>query len=522
MTPSQTPREKALAWWQTHVEKDRYVVEASEGPDSSARRYLLEEGHVVEVAGGRVWILAVPGRENVHDLCLRHYWSIVEAVIDDYEPAVIEGGSAVRVHLEDPTPPPVLTVRHAKNKSKYDIQICPDRILRLAPGPVDRGDLILQSLGGVDLPTESPEHTLFRLPLPVLEDHLEDVTVWLRSLVVSPRELRSAYLKNPRPVVAKRMAHLAEDVGNDRLARQIDDVLTAEYGQRITRERTGVGRRVEVPDHVTRTPRTQAPWLDRHTSTFARMRRELKEALGEREAELPRFPLEQLEEQARAAKSYDAYHSTTIEGYRISSEEVSAVLRDEPVAGRHPEDVRSRMAIAGYGTAYERCLEVLRDEEGRVPFSEALISDLYVDLFSPSVEAGIVPAESLRGYRSERAHLRGHAHIPPSPRKVPALMTQFVDEVNRVSEAPLVRAALAHLDFVTIHPFPDGNGRIARFLMNLALLGEGLPWVTIRNDDRPEYFRCLEQAQVEDEVRPFGRFVAEYVEAAAQELGHPE
>lgn len=518
MTPSQTPRQKALAWWETHVEQDRYVVKASDGPDPSATRYLLGEGHVVEVAGGRVWILAVPGRENAQDLCLRHYWSIVEAVIDDYSPAVIEGGSAVRVHLEDPTPPPVLTVRHAKNQSKYDVQICKDQIVRVAPGSVDQGDLTLQTLGGVELPTESPEHTLLRLPLSVLEDHLEDVTVWLRSLVISRRELRSAYQENPRPVVAKRIAHLAEDVGNDRLARQIDDLLTAEYGQRISRKRTGVGSRVVVPNHVTEAPRTQAPWLDRHGSTLARMHRVLTEAFEGREDELARFPFEQLEEQARAAKSYDAYHSTTIEGYRISPEEVSAVLRNEPVAGQDPEEVRSRMAIAGYGAAFERCLEVLQDGEGPIRFSEALISDLYVDLFSPSVEAGIIAAENLRGYRSERAYLRGHPHITPSPRKVPALMTQFLEEINQVSGASLTRATLAHLDFVTIHPFPDGNGRIARFLMNLALLREGLPWVTIRIDDRPEYFRSLQKAQVEGDPQPFGSFVAGYVEAATKEL----
>jgi len=518
MTPPPTPRQKALAWWDTHVEQDRYVVKASEGPGPSATRYLLQEGHVVEVAGGRVWILAVPGREDPQDLCLTHYWSIVGVVIDDYSPAVVEGGSAVRVHLEDPTPPPVLTVRHAKNQSKYDVSICADRIVRLAAGPVDEGDLRLQTLGGVELPTERPEHTLFRLPLPVLEEHLEAITVWLRSLVVSPRELRSAYRKNPRPLVAKRMAHVARDVDNERLARQIDDLLTAEYGQRISRKRTGVGDRVVVPDHVTEVPRTQAPWLDRHASTFARMHRELREALEEREDDLPHFPFEQLEEQARAAKSYDAYHSTTIEGYRISPEEASAVLRGEPVAGQDPEDVRSRMAIAGYGTAFDRCLQVVREGEGSIRFSEALISDLYVDLFSPSVEAGILTADDLRGYRSEPAYLRGHAHIPPSPRKVPALMTQFIEQINRVSGTPLIRATLAHLDFVTLHPFPDGNGRIARFLMNLALLGEGLPWVTIRIDDRPEYFRSLENAQMEGDPRRFGRLVARYVEDATNEL----
>ncbi|MBI4546069.1 MAG: Fic family protein, partial [Gemmatimonadetes bacterium] len=72
-------------------------------------------------------------------------------------------------------------------------------------------------------------------------------------------------------------------------------------------------------------------------------------------------------------------------------------------------------------------------------------------------------------------------------------------------------AALAHLDFVAVHPFPDGNGRIARLLMNLCLVTAGLPWVTIRTDDRLRYVKALEAATVGDDARPFARFVLDYV-----------
>jgi hypothetical protein len=51
--------------------------------------------------------------------------------------------------------------------------------------------------------------------------------------------------------------------------------------------------------------------------------------------------------------------------------------------------------------------------------------------------------------------------------------------------------------------------------MNVALLGGGLPWITIRNDDRPPYFAALHAAQVEGNPLPFAAFILRYAEAGA-------
>src|SRR5258705_1901673 len=76
------------------------------------------------------------------------------------------------------------------------------------------------------------------------------------------------------------------------------------------------------------------------------------------------------------------------------------------------------------------------------------------------------------------------------------------------------RAALMHWGFETIHPFPDGNGRVGRLLLNLVLGAEGIPWVTIRAEERDAYFRALEQGQVDGDILPWGRFLAERVRRA--------
>jgi Fic family protein len=513
-----TPRDAALQWWREHAERDEYVIEKDDFPDPAESAFLRSGGYVLEVAGGVVWILARPGVDVLPDAFYPNYWKIVRVLLDGYAPAAVERVSAVRLHLEDATPPPVLTVRQGGNASKRAIELAPGFGLMLRPGEIDPGLTVERRPVGVPIPVDDPAATLLGLPVEFLRDDPEAVALWLKSLVVSRPKLEEAYAGRPRPVVLKRLGGIAREVGNERLAEQIDEVLVGGYRHRVGRGHTQRGPSFVVPAHVAGLATTHQPWLDRQAATFARFRAEIEEEMGEAEASLPRFGRDALLVQAREAKAYDAYHSTTIEGYRIRPEEVSAVISGVMVGGHDPEEVRSRMAVAGYSKAFESTLATVRDGEGDVEITDALVQGLYIDLFSPSVDAGIVSPELLRGWRTEPAYLRGHVYVPPGPEKLPRLMRQYEDLVNGVAGHPLVRAILAHLEFVTTHPYPDGNGRLARLLMNVALLGGGLPWVTIRNDDRPPYFAALHAAQVEGNPLPFARLVLRYAETAAERM----
>ena len=76
---------------------------------------------------------------------------------------------------------------------------------------------------------------------------------------------------------------------------------------------------------------------------------------------------------------------------------------------------------------------------------------------------------------------------------------------------PAVRAVAGHWLFGHIHPHRDGNGRIARFLMNAMLASGGYPWTVVRVEDREKYLVALEAASVHQDFELFAEFLAQTV-----------
>jgi Fic family protein len=92
-------------------------------------------------------------------------------------------------------------------------------------------------------------------------------------------------------------------------------------------------------------------------------------------------------------------------------------------------------------------------------------------------------------------------------------MPALFDLLEREPE-PGVRAVLGHWLFGYIHPYPDGNGRMARFLMNAMLASGGYPWTVIRVEGRNRYLAALDRASIDIQIEPFARFIAERVRRA--------
>lgn len=180
------------------------------------------------------------------------------------------------------------------------------------------------------------------------------------------------------------------------------------------------------------------------------------------------------------------------------------------------------MAAKGYLDAFELVRDAAvnvyknrnADPSKAVQFFSAQHQAWYQKLFGPSVASGILDAGDLTGYRRNMVFLRGSLHAPPHYDYVrdgmEALQTCMATETDA-----FVRAVLSHWLFGFIHPYMDGNGRTARFTMNVMLAAGGYPWVVIRVDDRDEYMRALESASVSDDLSIFAGFIASQIVRSA-------
>jgi Fic family protein len=114
--------------------------------------------------------------------------------------------------------------------------------------------------------------------------------------------------------------------------------------------------------------------------------------------------------------------------------------------------------------------------------------------------------------------LHGSLHAPPHFDYVRDGMEALRDCLAEETDA-FVSAVLGHWLFGFIHPYMDGNGRMARFTMNLMLASGGYPWTVIRVEDRVTYMAALEKSSVVDELTTFSNFVAGSVRRSSEEQG---
>jgi len=119
--------------------------------------------------------------------------------------------------------------------------------------------------------------------------------------------------------------------------------------------------------------------------------------------------------------------------------------------------------------------------------------------------------------RQHQVAISGSKFVPPSPAEVYPLLRKFFKwyERNKQKLHPVELAALAHLKFVTIHPFADGNGRISRLVMNFILNRRSFPMLNIPYENRNSYYNALERSQVKGQDSiflqwVFKRYVKEY------------
>jgi hypothetical protein len=202
----------------------------------------------------------------------------------------------------------------------------------------------------------------------------------------------------------------------------------------------------------------------------------------------------------------DAYHSLSIEGYRVTPELITKIREGQWNPDRNQQDKEQVDALAakGYALAFQEVKQTvthLLETKNNTDLSQS-IARWYAALFSPCVQAGIIRAEDIAGYRNRPVYIRGSRHVPlPYDALRDAMETLFLELTTE--QHPAVCAVMGHFLIGYIHPYPDGNGRMARFLMNALFSARGYPWTIIRLEERQAYMASLEKASCDGNIKPF-------------------
>ena len=198
------------------------------------------------------------------------------------------------------------------------------------------------------------------------------------------------------------------------------------------------------------------------------------------------------------------YHSNNIEGNQLTYGETKTFLLHGITA--KGKTLKDHLDIKGHNEALLMLDEIAKEERD---ISEKFIRELHVVILH---ESYYNPAQTIDGkkttkkievgkYKSQPNHVltkTGEMHYFASPEETPAKMNDLVlwyRKANKdISIHPLIVAAIFHYRFISIHPFDDGNGRLARILMNLILMQNGFPPVIIKTETKKDYCRALQEA----------------------------
>lgn len=193
------------------------------------------------------------------------------------------------------------------------------------------------------------------------------------------------------------------------------------------------------------------------------------------------------------------YNSNAIEGNTLSLRETQLVIEEGITVSR--KSLREVLEAKNHPEAITYVEELSKRsilEEDVLKVHELLLKG--VD-------------ETAGSYRTGQVRITGADFMPPSPQQIKSTIAKTLEwlHMNPDELRPIELAAAFHHKLVYVHPFFEGNGRVARLLMNCVLLRSSYPFVVILRNDRGRYYRTLREAD-HGNLSPFVNFVARCVE----------
>jgi Fic family protein len=204
-----------------------------------------------------------------------------------------------------------------------------------------------------------------------------------------------------------------------------------------------------------------------------------------------------------------SYNSNHIEGNTLTYRETELLLIRGKTRGNH--DAREYEEMKGHDLAFAMIKDWAADAEH--PLTESMIRELNKIILKepfwkePITSDGqptrrLIKIGDYKEFPNSVRLQNGEIFEYASPTDTPIKMGELMDWCRKGESSnelhPAALAALLHYNFVRIHPFDDGNGRVSRLLMNYVLLKNDLPPVIIKSADKTNYLSALNNADTGD------------------------
>ena len=409
---------------------------------------------------------------------------------------------SLMIHSGNTTVPHQMVIRSPKAPNKT-IALIHDTTLYILKSPLEDQ---VEKHGTHGLQIMTKEAALINSSPIVFKQNALEVRIVLAQIKEASRLLK-ILLERSHSVKAGRLVGAFQNLGMEKIANDIVKTMqAADY-------------KINVQDPFeTATPKAlviggESPYANRIRLQWAAMR----EIVIANFPKAPGIPNNIKKYLAAIDELYvtDAYHSLSIERYYVSKALIEKVKSgDWDLQKAADQKQREAMAARGYWEATQsvkKTIEKILKGENAGRAFDADHGDWYQALFAPSVSAGLLRVTDLAGYRSHQVYISNSKHIPMNSEALRAAMPVLVELLINEPEAS-VRVVLGHFFFVYIHPYMDGNGRMARFLMNVMLASGGYPWTVIPVGQRAKYMSSLETASVENKIKAFSKFLAKLVQ----------
>jgi len=191
------------------------------------------------------------------------------------------------------------------------------------------------------------------------------------------------------------------------------------------------------------------------------------------------------------------YNSNAIENSTLTLKETEKILLELEVS----RDITAREVFEAKNLA--RVIEYIRDKSQKSDLTKETILFLHRMLLT-----GISDAMAGR-FRVKGEYVRVGTHVAPAPEHVERMIESILTTYASDQEMYFTdKISKFHLDFETIHPFLDGNGRIGRVLTNWQLLGFGYPMIIIRDKEKKEYYQAFREFNDTKNAKRMERVVA--------------